>query len=79
MEMEKKKGVDLRASAQAGSTELETWLDCKGEEVEVKGNSEIPPWWIDCILMLSITVWYTKGKGGPGYVLDLCTRRLNVR
>lgn len=78
MKMEKKR-VDLRASVQAGSTELETWLDCKGEEVEVKGNSEIPRWSIDCILMLSIIVWYMKGKGGPGYELDLCTRRLNIR
>lgn len=78
MEMEKKR-VDLRASAQEGSTELETWLDCQGEKVEVKGNSEIPPWSIDCVLMLSTIVWYTKGKGVSGDELDLRRRRLNIR
>lgn len=27
--------------------------DCKGKRVEVKGNSEIPSWSIDCTPMLS--------------------------
>lgn len=76
MEMEKKGWIEQLVCRQ-GPQNFKP--DCKGKRVEVKGNSEIPSWSIDCTPMLSNIVWYTKGKEASGYALDLYARRLNIR